>query len=428
MRALAWAAVVAFGIAAASAQQDAASGKPPNMPAHIEALFRANNSEINPDSRCDVIDWVVRSDSGMPAEAIRLARRQVDICVLPHDGITAAAAARRLGAEALGIYVDGGELTVLAKSSANAVIVCCAPQMQLARIGSSNYWVARRRIAAADRAMLTLAMIEPGKPISEEGWRSYRGPNAPPRPPETEIGEWKGQMLERALKSPALGETRKLMIYLPPGHSKDRAWPALFMADAGAVEFAGLVEKMVEAGEMAPIVIVSADSGEDAVLGPAPTQYGGELRSADYLRFWPQGGDRFDRHMEFFAKEMVDYAVATFGVSPRREDRAVSGKSSGGVLAMWAGLMRADTFAHAVPMSPGYLTLKPEHLSGGQRAQFFLSGGMYEPPFIAAAKAAEETLRTGGYDVTGRYYSAGHYHDQWAVALREALKEIFPPR
>lgn len=420
-------AMIWLGSAAASAeafQQTPQAG----MPTEVERLFRDGNSEIGPGTRCEVIDWAVSHPTAMPPEALRLARRQVDICVLPHDDMTPAIAAGLLGAESFHFDVAGDVLTVLARSPAPTVTVCCAPQMELSRLRGSSYWVARRRLGDASRAMISLALIEPGRPIRAEDWRTWRGPEAPPKPEEVEIGKWTGKLLQPEFESGVLGEKRKLAVYLPPGWSKDKSWPALFMSDAGAVEFAGLVEKMIEAGEIAPIVIVSAESGERAIVGTPPTQYGDDLRSAEYLRFWPRSGDRFDRHMEFFAGELVNYAISEFGVSADREERAVSGESSGGVLAMWAGLLRPEIFANAIPMSPGYLTLKPEHLSEGERARIFVSGGKYEPPFIAAARAAEAVLQDAGYEVTGRYYAAGHYHDQWAVALREALMEIFPPR
>lgn len=394
------------------------------MPPVIEALFRASGNTIDANAPCELIDWLADAANGMPPDAVKTAARYVDICALPVDDLTPEIALQRLGNDSLRLDVEDDVLTAIATTSAPQAIVCCAPQMSLVRLADSNYWAARRRLADAERAMISLALIGDDPQLD---WKTWRGPKAPPKPDEVEIGQWKGQMLERELRSSALGETRTLMIYLPPGHSNEKSWPALFMTDAGAVEFAGLVEKMVDAGEISPIVIVSAESGEEAVVGDPPTQYGDDLRSADYLRGWPQAGDRFDRHMKFFSKEMVDYAVAEFGVSADRQDRAVSGKSSGGVFAMWAGVMRPEIFAHAIPMSGGWITLRPEHLSAGERARFFVSAGRYEPGFIQPMRTAETVLKDAGYDVTARYYAAGHYHDQWAVALRDALIEIFPP-
>ena len=418
-------AVCAAMLIAAPSHAQAPSGVP-GMPPEIETLFRATNNEINGDTRCEVIDWAANPANGMPQAAVAMAGRFVDICVLPHDDLTPEMAAQRLGALTLSLHVENGVFTVLAKTSAPQAFVCCAPQMNLVRLGRSDYWVGRRRLADAEHAMLSLSLME-GRG-SEPDWKTWRGPAAPSVPDETEMGQWKGQVIDGELRSASLGETRKLAIYLPPGHARNRSWPALFMTDGGAIEFAGLVEKMVEAGEIPPMIIVSAEAGEDAIVGKRPTQYGDDLRSADYLRRWPQGGDRFDRHMEFFSKELVDYAIAEFGVSVDRKDRVVAGKSSGGVFAFWAGALKPDAFAHAISMSPGYLILEDGDLAPkGDRAAIHVSGGRYEPAFIAAARRAETLLRSTGYDVVARYYSAGHYHDQWAVALRAALTEIFPP-
>jgi len=401
--------------------------KLPNMPPEIEALFKANDFEINGKSRCEVIDWVVSPDSGMPDDALRLARRYIGLCVLPHDDVTPAFAARRLGAETFRFDIDGGVITLLVKSQQETLTSCCGPLMELTRLGDSDYWAARRRIADADTAMISLVVIEPGRPIRPEDWRTFRGPSAPAKPAEVELGKWRGKLLQPELQSVALGETRALAVYLPPGYTKDREWPALFMSDAGAIEFGGLVESMIEAGEIRPIVIVSAQSGEEAIVGTPPPAGIDDLRSAEYLRNWPGQGDRFEKHMQFFSKELVDYAIAEYGVSPDRRDHAVGGKSSGGVFSMWAGVMHPETFAIAIPMSPGWLTLRQENLSSGPRARFFISGGKYEPAFLETARLAESVLTTAGYDVAGRYYAAGHFHDQWAVALRAALIDSFPP-
>ncbi len=53
---------------------------------------------------------------------------------------------------------------------------------------------------------------------------------------------------------------------------------------------------------MAPIVLISAESGARAVVGIAPTIYGADLRSAEYLRNRVGGDTRFDQHMDFLRR------------------------------------------------------------------------------------------------------------------------------
>lgn len=398
------------------------------MPPDILAMHHAAGGEIESDSRCEVLDWVLDPERDWPADAAELvetARYQRNACRLAHDDITPEIAAKRLNGETFRFDVEGNALTILARSDDGEVAFCCAPNGSLSRLGDSTYWAARYRLADLDRAMITL--VPDSAAASSDAWRYYRGPNAPPQPAETPIGKWKGQMIERQLKSDALSETRRLMIYLPPGYSKGRAWPALFMTDAGAVEFAGLVEAMIAAGEIEPIVIVSADSGITGIIGQAPTGFG-DLRAAEYLPGTPKGAARFPPHMTFFSEELVAYAVREFGVSTNAEDRAVAGESNGAVFALWAGIQKPDVFANAIAMSPGWKPIRPEDVEPSLQTRLFLSAGMYETPFIRSAQKSEASLKERGLPIQGRYYAAGHMHDQWAVALREALLQIFPPK
>jgi enterochelin esterase-like enzyme len=320
----------------------------------------------------------------------------------------------------------GDEVTLLARSAEPYVDVCCSLQLSMTRLDGSQFWAARRRMADADRAMLSL-FVAKAERTAEQDIIRYRGANAPAAPAETSPGRIAGTLFDRELKSDALGETRRLNIYLPPGWSKERTWPALFLADNSASMYAPLVDAMITAGAIAPIVLVSAESGTPAVVGAASRPHGPDLRSAEYIRNRTGGDARFDQHMTFFATELTSYATEEFAVSVRREDRAVAGFSSGGVFALWAGLIHPQVYSYAIPMSPGMAVLTASDLKPGVRARFRFAGGLYEPHFIETAQAAEAVLRLGGYDASGIYLSAGHDHDQWKIVMQAALMEIFPP-
>lgn len=416
--------LLAAGLGSAAAAQIPPEAK---MPPNIQALHDANGVQLGNDSRCEVLEWILDPTHHwptFPTGPVDAARHYANACRLSHEDLSPEIAAQKLGNGTFRFDVEGDALTILAKSNDKEVHFCCAPNGSLSRLGDSSFWAARYRMADIRSAMISI--VPPGAPGPSSEWKYYRGPLAPPQPPETPVGQWKGQMLQREVPSHALGETRKVMVYLPPGYSKERTWPALFMADAGAVEFAGLIEMMITNGEIEPIVIISPDSGEGAVVGTAPTQFG-DLRAAEYLPGTPRGAARFDPHMKFFSEEIVAFAIEEFRVSPDRSDRAVAGKSNGGVFALWAGIQRPDVFANSIAMSPGWKPVEQDQLPDIQRARFFLSAGLYEAPFIMSAQNSEAALKARGYDVEARYYAAGHMHDQWIVALREALLNVFPP-
>src|SRR5690606_8442513 len=144
------------------------------------------------------------------------------------------------------------------------------------------------------------------------------------------------------------------------------------------------------------------------------------MRSLEYVK----GRARFERHMEFFAGELVRYAREEFAVSADRDEVVVAGASNGGVFALWAGLLHPETFGEAIAMSPGIVQIAPEDLAREPRARFHVSGGLYETGFHRAAKSAEASLEQAGFDVTARYPAAGHAQDQWAWVLHEALRQM----
>ena len=399
----------------------------PSMPENVVGMLTNVRRQIGENARCELVEWLAAPGSGGREGAVALSRRMIDFCALGIDDLTAPIAKKRLDGETFRFEVSGDEVTLLAHSLAPYVDVCCSMQFAMTRLGDSDYWAARRRLGGIDRAMLSLFVVKAERTPVED-ILTFRGPSAPADPAQVAHADLAGQLIDREMASKALGETRRLNIYLPPGWSAERPWPALFLADNAANTYAPMVEAMIVAGQIEPIVLISAESGRDAVVGIAPTEYGADLRSAEYIRNRDGAGDRFDRHMEFFAVELTRYAVKEFAVSTRREDRAVAGFSSGGVFALWAGLLHPEVYAFAVPMSPGIAPIVAEDLTTGVRARFRFAGGLYEPSFLETAKAAETVLTLGGYDASGLYLSAGHDPEQWRIVLHAALLEIFPPR
>jgi enterochelin esterase-like enzyme len=357
---------------------------------------------------------------------VALSRRMVDFCAMGIDDLNASVAQERLGGETFRFDVSGDVITLLAHSAEPDVDVCCSLQFGMTRLGDSQFWGARRRIGDADSAMFSLFVVK-DRPTPVEDILTFRGRNAPADPPQVADGKLAGQLFDREFRSKALSETRRLNIYLPPGWSRNKSWPAVFLADNSASVYAPLVEAMILAGQIRPIVLISAESGGSAVVGTAPTAYGPDLRSAEYIRDYAGAGDRFDQHMTFFTVELTKLAVDAYSVSTQREDRVVAGFSSGGVFALWAGLLHPDVYAFAIPMSPGMAPIEAGDLRTGVRTSFRFAGGLYEPSFLETAKAAEAVLQSGGYDASGLYLSAGHEHEQWRIVMHAALLEIFPP-
>lgn len=402
----------------------------PNMPERLVPVFADARRQVSGDLPCELLEWIASADSNAPVAARSSAELYLPVCRLPADDLTPDRAREMLGNRSIAAEVRDGTLTVVAQSADDAIRICCSVQGKPERVEDSDYWAIRTRLPEADRAILSFTIMGSGPTIvsttTPPREARFRGPLAPPAPFAAER-PMEGRLVERQLRSTALGETRRLTIYLPAGWNPAERWPVVYLTDGAALEFAPVVDKLIADGKVDPLVLVSAHPAPFGIVDPAPPSLRMDLRNAEYINRYPggQGQDRFNRHMAFFAEELPAYAQAEFGVSSDREDVSVAGYSNGGVLAFWAGLLHPETFGEAISMSPGMVIVEESDLDRGTRATFHLSGGLYEPPFARAARLVDEKLKAAGYDVTGRYLAAGHAQDQWQQVFAEAVEQIY---
>ncbi len=346
------------------------------------------------------------------------------------DDIDEAAARAALAERDLAILREGDRFTVFARTMQPETRLCCSLQGPMTRIGETDLFVVRYRLADLDRAILSFippAWLADGRNFPWEEIPRWRGPDAPPMPGEVE--QLRGERFESTLWSEHLQETRRIYIYLPPGHDRSQTYPALFMADGSSgITQALMVERMIDDGLIPPIVLVGAGSGAEAIVEDRSSLGIADFRSADYLPGFTGGGDRFEQHLRFFSEELVAYAEREFGVTADPHRRAVTGFSNGGSFAVFAALRRPDVFGASIPLSPSWRRLTEEDFAQPARARFFMSAGLYELTRQRRASAYAEALRARGYEVALEIPAAGHFRDQEDLMLERFLPMAFAER
>ena len=253
----------------------------------------------------------------------------------------------------------------------------------------------------------------------------WRGPEAPAM--RIIAPEPAGTLAEHELYSQALGETRRLIVYTPPGHDPAAGpYPSVFVADGGKVAYyARQLDPLIVSGRLAPLVMIGLRSGHDGIVDPPEEHSSSDLRNADYTPDFPHGPPRFADHMVFAADEAPSWAAETFNISRDPAMTAVNGRSGGGTFAYQAGLRRPDVFGHALVHSPALGT--PDEIPDTRfRAMFHFVSGRYEPGFARRARWAAEELEAAGYETTLLELSAGHTMEITQVTLADRLMAIFP--
>lgn len=351
------------------------------------------------------------------------------ICVDNVSDLDEEAVRAVLGDQEFALQRDGNRLTTFARVPAESARGCCSLQGNMTRIGETDLFVSRYRLADLDRAALSFippAWFVMQRDFKDEDVFRWFGPNAPRLPPV--VDELRGERFERTLWSEHLQETRRIYIYLPPGYDRTRTYPAVFMADgANVMVQAPMLERLIADGHMAPTVFVGAASGQEAIVEDRSSLGISDLRAADYLPGRETGIPRFDQHLRFFTEELVEYARREFNISADPSQRAVTGFSNGGSFSLYAALRRPDVFGVSMPLSPSWRTLTEDDLAQMPRARFLMAAGLYEIGRQRRASQYAETLRSRGYDVTMETPAMGHDRDQETIMLARYLPMVFPP-
>jgi predicted esterase len=325
----------------------------------------------------------------------------------------------KLGNENSAVWLEGDVLTFLHKSAAAEVSVSGGIQERMREVLNSDLWIFQAKMAGWDKAIVTYVFLEGsvGKVIPKMTiWRGSNSPHAP-----EEATTLKGQIIERTLHSRALGEDRKINIYLPPEAPKENL-PAVFMADGqGCREFAKFLEPLILTGKVRPCAIVGVESAEyrgDRAAGYDPAM---DYRARDYVP--GQDPERFDKHILFFTEEVGEYVAQEFGISTNREDRAVTGFSNGGAFSAAVAVRKPEFFGTAMPLSLG---IPPSDTKpAGTLPRMFFAAGTLES-FSKSTTEVHELVKSWGGDSSLDLYVAGHDPAMWDMAFARLMPKVFP--
>ena len=239
--------------------------------------------------------------------------------------------------------------------------------------------------------------------------------------------------------SALLGDDRQLVVYLPPGYDEDasRRCPVLYMQDGqnlfdGRTTFVPgqhwhlneTADNLIREGALEPTIIVGVyNAGARRVEEYTPT-------------FDPSfgAGGRADLAGRMLAEELKPYVDASYRTKPGREHTGIGGSSLGGLVSLYVGLVRAETFGRVIAMSPSlwwddcWLLRNLDSVARGPRAKVWLDAGTSEGAHTAChAEALADALAARGYEPGEdvefmRAEGARHSEQDWAHRAHRGLR------
>jgi S-formylglutathione hydrolase FrmB len=289
----------------------------------------------------------------------------------------------------------------------------------------------------------------------------------------------RGTVLARQIDSPALGVTKRYRVYLPDGYETSaRRYPVIYLLHGlGVTEDAWVAPSLDLPGtadELKLQAIVVMPDGDRSFYANSvtPTDYDRCLKDASPKRNKEEPRETFcvraPRYEDYIISDLVPHVDKHFRTIAKREARALSGESGGGLGAMHLAIRHKDLFAvaasHSAPLALLYEGPHPyektkvklrtsfdsyppglsesieifgtdvshwraydpssliENLRDGELAIYFDCGEQDEPGFHDHAMFFHDRLVTRGIRHTYVSTPGKHHESLWKDRLRFSLK------
>ncbi|HMG55396.1 MAG TPA: alpha/beta hydrolase-fold protein [Kofleriaceae bacterium] len=238
--------------------------------------------------------------------------------------------------------------------------------------------------------------------------------------------------------SPQLGNSRTLMVYLPPSYNENplKRYPVLYMHDGqnlfdAATSAFGVewrvdenINALVGSGKMDEVIVVGAYNNANRIWEYTPccdATYGGG------------GADSYERFLIDTVKPLIDQSFRTL---PGAAATAIMGSSLGGLLSFYIARRNPAVFGHAGCMSSSFwwndqaLTLQVEQSTAHVPVAFYIDAGTSNDGLPETTRMDSALLADGyaqGADLDFVTAQGGSHNEaSWAARVATPLQWMFP--
>ncbi len=308
-------------------------------------------------------------------------------------------AERRLGSADLVTWADGQTLNVAARSATATAELNGSIQEGLAPMSTSgSLWGASYQAPQIGKAVVEFSV---GKASAV-----FRGPQAPAAPPSNAALKGKLEVLD--IKSAALGNTRKVTVYVPPGTAPKGGWPLVIAANGETMApYIAVTDALIEGRQIRPVAVVAVWPGG------SPGEY---LRGKD--------PDAYQRHAMFVQREVLPLVEKRFSVTHDAGRRLLFGTDNGGDWAVQTALRETDVARTVAAFSVTGGSEPP--FRSGKKLRMFMAAGAFEGPYLKGSRQICSLASASGTPCVLDVAQAGHAPLIWQAQLAKVLKTVFP--
>jgi enterochelin esterase-like enzyme len=226
--------------------------------------------------------------------------------------------------------------------------------------------------------------------------------------------------------SKTVGARRKMNVYTPPGFSKDRKYPVLYLLHGIGgdedewVRFANpaaLFDNLIADGKMVPFIAVlpNGRAQKNDHLGPGENAFATAPAFAVFER------DLFD--------DVIPAIESRYPAKSDRESRALAGLSMGGGQTLNFGLTHLDRFAwigafSSAPNTKPIAELLPNPAAARDLKLLFVSCGRKDG-LLEVSQGVHAYLKANGVPHVWHVDDHAHDKEHWRAALHAFAQRIF---
>jgi enterochelin esterase-like enzyme len=333
-------------------------------------------------------------------------------------------------------------------------------QYLMSHIDGTDVWFKTMKVRRGTRMYYTLSPNDPAGERPESKWQrreqadpfnSKRDPDDPSIPPdrarsllelpgalpqpwyEKRSGVPRYSMVEEKIKSVPLNSERRILVYTPPGYSKEHApYPTVYLTDGedpdGLVFATWTFENLLADRKIPPVVVVR-------LANPDRPTRGKDLACNDAF-------------LSYLNDEVVPFVRKQCNTSLDPSLTVIGGDSLGGVNASCAGLRHSETFGLILSQSGAYqyAFTKADHADTNWLVQqfiaikklplrFYMDAGTNEVGpenqgygLLLSNRHFRDVLRAKGYDVYYQEFEGDHEFINWRGTLADGLFVLLGPR
>lgn len=242
-----------------------------------------------------------------------------------------------------------------------------------------------------------------------------------------------GEMILETYPSHTTGNTRKVMVLLPPEYDEEKTYPVLYLLHGSGGDHSEWSRGKPDT--VLGNLIAAGDAREMIIVMPNVRARWNDSTDAEDL-YSAEANAAFDNFINDLRDDLMPFLKETYPIAEGRENTAIAGLSMGGRVALYIGLAMPETFGYVGAFSPASGVVSSSAKKGlfetaefraaeGLDTYILINTGRYDDRVGEWPETYFNTLTANGTESVFYLAPGGHDFTVWKHGLYNFVRNIF---